>query len=189
MANFTAVFDACVLYPAPLRDLLMSVAMTEQFRAKWTDEIQNEWMRNLLAKREDLTEAQLQRTVELMNQSVPDCLVENYEEFIDSLELPDLGDRHVLAAAIKCQADVIVTNNLKDFPQEAVGKYHIDVQSPDVFLNHLFDLNQVAFCKAVHAMRKRLCNPAHTAEELLRTFYKQGLPLTVNKLKGVVELI
>jgi predicted nucleic acid-binding protein len=189
MANFTAVFDACVLYPAPLRDLLMSFAMTEQFRAKWTDEIQNEWMRNLLAKRKDLTEAQLQRTVELMNQSVPDCLVEKYEGLIDSLELPDLGDRHVLAAAIKCQADVIVTNNLKDFPQTAIDKYHIDVQSPDVFLNHLFDLNPVAFCKAVHGMRKRLHNPAQTAEELLKIFYKQGLPMTVKKLENVIEIL
>lgn len=189
MANFTAVFDACVLYPAPLRDLLMSVAMTEQFRARWTDEIQGEWVRNLLANRDDLTEEQLQRTVELMNQAVPDCLVENHEELIDSLELPDPDDRHVLAAAIMCQADVIVTNNLKDFPQAVMDKYHIDVQSPDVFLNHLFDLNSVAFCKAVHEMRQRLRNPEHTAEELLETFYKQGLPMTVNKLKNVIELI
>ena len=77
MANFTAVLDACVLYPAPLRDLLMSVAMTDQFRAKWTDQIQREWVHNLLANRPDLSEAQLQRTVALMNQAVPDCLVEH----------------------------------------------------------------------------------------------------------------
>jgi predicted nucleic acid-binding protein len=189
MANFTAVFDACVLYPAPLRDLLMSVAMTEQFKAKWTDEIQGEWVRNLLANRDNLKEAQLQRTVELMNQSVPDCLVENYEELIDTLELPDPEDRHVLAAAIMCQADVIVTNNLKDFPHVVMEKYHIDVQSPDTFLNHLFDLNPVAFCKAVHAQRQRLRNPEHTAEELLDVFYKQGLPMTVNKLREVIELL
>lgn len=189
MANFTAVFDACVLYPAPLRDLLMSVAMTEQFKAKWTDEIHREWVRNLLEKRDDLTEEQLQRTVYLMNQSVPDSLVDNYEGLIDSIELPDPDDRHVLAAAIMCQADVIVTNNLKDFPQDLVSKYHIDVQSPDVFLNHLFDLNPVAFCKAVPAMRERLRNPEHTAEELLEIFYRQGLPMTVNKLTNVIDLI
>lgn len=101
MANFTAVFDSCVLYPAQLRDLLLSVAGTEQFRARWTEEIHREWVRNLLGNRDDITKAQLQRTVELMNQSVPDCLVENYEGYIDSLELPDPDDRHVLAAAIK----------------------------------------------------------------------------------------
>jgi hypothetical protein len=94
-----------------------------------------------------------------------------------------------LAAAIMCQADVIVTNNLRDFPQAVMDKYHIDVQSPDTFLNHLFDLNPTAFCKAVHAQRQRLRNPEHTAEELLDVFYKQGLPMTVNKLKNVIELI
>lgn len=163
--------------------------MTDQFRARWTDEIQREWVRNLLANRDDLTEAQLHRTVEMMNQAVPDCLVENYEQIIDSLELPDPDDRHVLAAAIMCQADVIVTNNLKDFPQAAIDKYHIDIQSPDIFLNHLFDLNPIAFCKAVHEQRKRLRNPERTAEELLEIFYQQGLPMTVNKLKSVIELL
>ena len=189
MANFTAVFDACVLYPAPLRDLLMSVAMTEQFRARWTDKIHEEWMRNLLINRNDLSEEQLQRTVELMNQAIPDCLVEAYEGYIDSLELPDPDDRHVLAAAIKCQADVIVTNNIKDFPKNVLSQYEIDVQSPDIFLSHLFDLNPTAFCGAVRQQRERLRNPEHTAEELLNTFYNQGLPLTVTKLKKVIDLI
>ena len=189
MANFTAVFDACVLYPAPLRDLLMSVAMTDQFRARWTSEIHDEWMRNLLKNRDDISPEKLERTAELMNTAVPDCLVENYEGYIDSLELPDPDDRHVLAAAIKCQADVIVTNNIKDFPKEVLSQYDIDVQTPDVFLSHLFDLNQTAFCGAVKQQRERLQNPNHTAEELLETFYNQGLPLTVNKLKEVIDLI
>lgn len=189
MANFTAVFDACVLYPAPLRDLLISVAMTNQFRARWTDEIHKEWVHNLLDNRPDLSEEQLQWTVSQMNKAVPDCLVENYEGLIESLELPDPNDRHVLAAAIMCQADVIVTNNLKDFPQEEMEKYSIDVQSPDTFLNHLFDLNPMVFCKAVHEQRQRLRNPERTAEELLETFYKQGLPMTVGKLKSVIDLI
>lgn len=189
MANFTAVFDACVLYPAPLRDLLMSVTLTEQFRARWTNEIQDEWVRNLLKAREDLTAENLQRTVDLMNQAVPDCLVENYEGYIDALELPDPDDRHVLAAAIKCQADVIVTNNLKDFPKAVLDQYEIDAQSPDIFLSHLFDLNPTAFCSAAHQQRERLQNPKHTAEEMLAIFYNQGLPLTVNKLKEVIDLL
>lgn len=189
MANFTAVFDACVLYPAPLRDLLVSVAMTEQFRARWTSEIHDEWVRNLLKNREDINESALERTVGLMNESVPDCLVENYEGYIDSLELPDPDDRHVLAAAIKCQADVIVTSNLKDFPKAILAQYDIEAQSPDVFLSHLFDLNPPAFCGAVRQQRERLIDPSHSAEELLDIFYNQGLPITVNKLKEVIELI
>lgn len=189
MANFTAVFDACVLYPAPLRDLLMSVAITEQFRARWTSEIHDEWTRNLLKNREDISKEQLERTVELMNQAVPDCLVENHEILIDSLELPDPDDRHVLAAAIMCQADVIVTNNLKDFPKDTLDQYDIDVQSPDTFLSHLFDLNPPEFCSVVRQQRERLRNPNHSAEELLAIFYNQGLPLTVNKLREVIDLL
>lgn len=189
MANFTAVFDACVLYPAPLRDLLMSVAMTEQFRAKWSSDINNEWMRDLLKNRTDLTAEKLQRTAELMRQAVPDSLVENYQGLINALQLPDPDDRHVLAAAIKCQADVIVTNNLKDFPAEILETYQIEAQSPDTFLSHLFDLNPIAFCNAIKQQRERLQNPAHTAEELLDIFNNQGLPLTVNKLKEAVDLI
>lgn len=189
MANFTAVFDACVLYPVPLRDLLMSVAMTEQFRARWTNEIHDEWVRNVLKNREEIPEKKLRRTVEMMNEAVPDCLVENYEGYIDCLELPDPDDRHVLAAAIKCSADVIVTNNLKDFPNDVLSKYDIDAQSPDTFLSHLFDLNSPAFCNAVRQQRERLSDPSYSAEELLEIFYNQGLPLIVNKLKEVIDLI
>lgn len=189
MANFTAVFDACVLYPAPLRDLLMHVALTDLFRARWTVTIHDEWTRNVLAKRTDLTREQLNRTVGLMNRAVPDCLVTNYEELIPSLELPDEDDRHVLAAAIRCDADVIVTANLKDFPQKVLDEYEIEAQHPDVFLSHLFDLNQVAFCYAVRELRASLKNPSKTVDELFDTFLKQGLASTVTKLQSVAELL
>ena len=189
MANFTAVFDACVLYPAPLRDLLMSVALTEQFRARWTREIQDEWVRNVLQDRPDITAEKLDYTVVLMNEAVPDALVENYDGLINTLELPDPNDRHVLAAAIKCQADVIVTNNIKDFPKAVLDRFDIDAQTPDIFLSHLFDLNETAFCRAVRQQRERLKKPPYSAQELLDVFYKQGLPLIVSKLKGVMDLL
>lgn len=183
------VFDACVLYPAPLRDLLVNVALTDLFRARWTEIIHDEWTRNLLAKREDLTKEQLDRTVELMNAAVPDCLVTNFENLIPSLELPDEDDRHVLAAAIRCDADVIVTANLRDFPQSVLDEYEIEAQHPDVFLSHLFDLNDVAFCAAVRKLRASLKNPPKTVEELLDAFLKQGLASTVTKLQCVKDLL
>ncbi len=163
--------------------------MTEQFRAKWTSKIHEEWTRNLLDQRADITREALQRTVALMNDAIADCLVENYEGYIDSLNLPDPADRHVLAAAIKCQADVIVTNNLKDFPKETLAPYNIDIQTPDVFLSHLFDLNPALFCAAVRQQRQRLKNPSYSAEGLLDIFYAQGLPLTVNKLREAIDLL
>jgi hypothetical protein len=97
---FTALYDACVLYPAPLRDLLLQLALTDLFRAKWTEAIHDEWTRNLLANRPELKPELLARTRELMNAHVRDCLVEDYEPLVAGLTLPDPDDRHVLAAAI-----------------------------------------------------------------------------------------
>jgi len=189
MSNFTAVYDANLFYPAPLRDLLIRMALTGLFRAKWTDQINDEWVRNLIKDRKDIDPDKIKKTVELMNTHVPDCLVTNYEIFIDSLTLPDPDDRHVLAAAIKSNADVIVTNNLKDFPSSELSKYDIEAQSPDIFLSHLFDLKPNVFCSVVHQQRSDLKKPPKTAEEHLEIFYKQGLPITVNKLKDCIDLL
>ena len=106
---FIVLYDACVLYPAPLRDLLIRVAKTGVVRARWTDAILDECFRNILEQRPDLKPEALKRTRELMTQAVPDCLVTGFETLIDSLTLPDRDDRHVLAAAIRVGAQAIVT--------------------------------------------------------------------------------
>jgi predicted nucleic acid-binding protein len=99
-------------------------------------------MRNLLSNnRTDIKREQLERTTDLMNKSVRDCLVENYEQFEDQLMWPDNDDRHVLAAAIKCNAHAIVTFNLKDFPSSELSKYDIEAISPDEFIQNQLDLN------------------------------------------------
>ena len=126
MSQYTAIFDACVLYPAPLRDLLMHLALTDLLRAKWTEAIHEEWIRSVLKNRPDLTRRQLERTRQLMNAHVRDCLVADYEDLIPVLTLPDPDDRHVLAAAIRSSADVIVTFNLADFPPEVLKKWGIE---------------------------------------------------------------
>ncbi len=118
MSNFTVVYDACVLYPAPLRDLLMELALTDLFHARWSEEIHREWIRSVLKNNTKLTESQLLRTKDFMDANVRDALVTGFESLIPSLTLPDMNDRHVLAAAIRCQADAIVTFNLKDFPSD-----------------------------------------------------------------------
>src|SRR3954464_11109127 len=105
-----------VLYPAPLRGLLMQLAVADLFQARWTDEIHDEWIRNVLSDRPDIRPESQARCRELMNRHVPDCLVVGYETLIPTLVLPDPDDRHVLAAAIHAQAEVIVTFNLRDFP-------------------------------------------------------------------------
>lgn len=64
--EFHCRYNACVLYPAPLRDLLMRLALTDRFRARWTEDIHEEWIRNVLVNRPDLTREQLDRTRTLM---------------------------------------------------------------------------------------------------------------------------
>jgi predicted nucleic acid-binding protein len=142
MAQFIVVYDSCVLYPAHFGTLLMRLALTDLYHAKWTQEIHKEWMRNLLKNRPDLTIERLQSVRARMDLHVHvrDGLIEGYEELIDGIKLPDPNDRHVLAAAIKANAQTIVTYNLSDFPLSALSKYEIDAQHPDEFLRHLLDL-------------------------------------------------
>src|SRR5579863_19981 len=132
MSKLIVLYDACVLYSAPLRDLLMHLAITDLYQAKWTNEIHDEWIRNVLANRHDIKASQLERTRELMNRHIRDCLVTGYETLISSLKLPDLNDRHVLAAAIRSSASIILTYNLKDFPAKSLSPYAIEAQHPDI---------------------------------------------------------
>lgn len=189
MANFVAVFDACVLYPAQLRDLLMRVALSDLFKARWTEHIHDEWMRNLAAKRPDIPPERLAHIRTQMDRAVPDCLICDYEPFIEQIKLPDPDDRHIVAAAIRAQAGVIVTLNLRDFPDHAVAPYGISVQHPDEFLTHLFDLAPGTVCAAVRSMRLALRNPPKTVRELLDDLLKSGLPSTVALLEEMEALL
>lgn len=189
MATFTALYDSCVLYPAPLRDFLMWLALTDLFRARWSDRIHEEWITAVLRDRQDLKREQLDRTRVLMNSNVRDCLVANYEPLIDSLVLPDPSDRHVVAAAIRARADVIVTFNLDDFPNDYLAQFGIEAQHPDEFIGHLIDLAPGAVVTAAKMQRAALRNPPKSAEEFLDALARQRLPETVLRLSGFAHLL
>lgn len=189
MATFTAVYDACVLYPAPLRDLLMQLAMTGLFRARWSEQIHDEWIRNVLKDRPDLIPADLERTRRLMDAHVEGCLVVGHEGLIEGLALPDPDDRHVLAAAIHCHAGAIVTSNLKDFPGSALDPYGIAAVPPDDFVADLIDIDRPIVCAAVRIVRARLRKPPRTVEEYLATLGGQGLAETVAHLRESADLL
>jgi hypothetical protein len=189
VSSFTALYDACTLYPAPLRDLLMHLALTDLFRARWTDRIHDEWIRRLLEDRPDLKREKLERTRSLMNAHVRDCLVTGYEDLIQGLTLPDPDDRHVLAAAIRGSASVIVTYNLDDFPPEYLGKFGVEAQHPDEFITHLIDLAPAPVCAAAKRHRASLKNPPKTVDEYLGAMANQRLPETVSRLREFDELI
>jgi predicted nucleic acid-binding protein len=128
---FTALYDADVLHPPGLRDLLVRLGQTGLFRARWSEQILDKMVASILRRRPDLDPQRLARTRQLMCEAVADCLVTGYEPLINGLTLPDPDDRHVLAAAIRCSAQVIVTANLDDFPAAALEPFNIEAQGPD----------------------------------------------------------
>lgn len=187
--RYTAVLDACVLYPALVRDLLLSLAVADLYTAKWTSDIEREWLENLLEDRTDLTRAQLERTCALMSKAIPDSKVEDNERLIPTLTLPDEKDRHVLAAAIRCNADAIVTMNLKDFPPETLDTHGIEVLHPDDFVMNQIELSESDALGAIKSMRLRLRNPTQTATELISTMERCQMPLTASCLRKWQTLI
>jgi predicted nucleic acid-binding protein len=183
VARFTAFYDANVLYPADLRNLLMHLALTGLFRATWSAGVHEEWMSALLRNRPDLSLEKLERTRMLMDQHATDGLVTGYEDLIPGLQLPDPNDRHVLAAAIRGRADVIVTANLRDFPAETLAEFGIDAQHPDEFVLHLLDLAPGIVAEAARNHRESLKNPPKTIDEYLNTLEELGLTQTVSVLR------
>ena len=189
MATFTAFYDTNVLYPAELRNLLMHLALTGLFRAKWSADVHEEWISALLEKRPDLTRDKLERTRALRDFHAVDALVTAYEDLIPGLHLPDPNDRHVLAAAIRGQADVIVTMNLRDFPAQIVSQFGIEAQHPDEFVLHLLDLAPGAVLAAAAEHRRSLKSPPKPATEHLEALERQQLTPSASALREFVRQI
>ena len=188
-SRYTVILDACVLYPAPVRDILLSLAHQGFCHARWRDKINEEWIGNLLKNRPDLNPAKLQRTTDRISQTILDWRVSGYEPFIETIRLPDPDDRHVVAAALIGHADAIVTFNLRDFPKEALEPLGLEAQHPDDFVVNQLHLSLPEALKAIKAMRLRLVNPPQSVTQLLATLELCGLPQTASVLAENAELI
>lgn len=186
---FTAFLDASVLYPASVRNLLMRLALAGLFRAKWSDEVHEEWIRALLRDRPDLSPQKLARTRGLMDAHAPDALVTGYEALTEEITLPDPNDRHVVAASVFAGADVIVTRNLRHFPASALAPFNIEALHPDEFLVQLHASSASAFLNAAWEHRQSLRNPQKTAAEYIDTLEKQGLVQTAAFLREYAALL
>lgn len=160
------VYDANVLYPSTLRDVLIRVGLARLVRPKWTEQILDEVFGNLRANRPDLEPARLERTRHLMNDAIRDVTVTGFEQLIDQLDLPDPDDRHVLAAAIHAGAQVIVTRNLRDFPPQTLDPWGIEAQHPDAFLAGLHEEHPDALAGIVTAIARAWGGDA-TASDVL----------------------
>ena len=182
--KFTCVLDTNVIYPVEVRDLLFWFAHYELYTPKWSVHIFDEWM-GVMA-RNGVPEEEILKRVEKANKAFPDALVTKYEALIELLNLPDLKDRHVLAAAIKTNANVIVTNNLKDFPLEVLEPLGISAKSADDFLTDIIDLNPE---KAIQAFRKMVMNrrdPDLDEYEVLAALRNNGLKDTADYLHALL---
>ncbi|QJU52690.1 PIN domain-containing protein [Herbiconiux sp. KACC 21604] len=180
--TIVAVYDANVLYPSLLRDILVRVSVYGAVRARWTEQILDETFRNLRANRADLNVDAMNRTRALMNDAVRDARVTDFEYLIDELELPDPDDRHVLAAAIHTRASVIVTSNLKDFPTEDLAQYGLTAQHPDIFLTRLFDDDSVAIVDTVRRIMAANSRPRLTITDIVARLHATDLPLLAERV-------
>jgi predicted nucleic acid-binding protein len=183
---FVVVYDACVLYPAPLRDLLLRIATSGIVRARWSERILDECFRSIRHDRPDLPPAALTRTRSLMIEAVPDCMVTGYELLAAGLDLPDPNDQHVLAAAIRANAQAIITFNLKDFPDHVLGRYDIESKHPDEFIVDSIDIVPGAVAQCLADQVAALRSPQRTTEEVLETLHRCGLIRSVARLRDLL---
>jgi len=173
--TFTVVYDANVLYPNTLRDLLIRIAQSGTVQAKWTNAILDEMAAALRRNRPDIPAEKIERLRELMNKAVRACLVSGYEPLIEGLKLPDPEDRHVLAAAIMAGAQVIVTRNLRDFPAADLEPWNIEAKSPDAFVLDQIHINLQAVAASIRQIADSRTNPPAAVEDILTQLERDGL--------------
>jgi len=182
--RFTVVLDTNVVYPVIIRDLLFWFAHYDMYTPKWSKHIFDEWKRVMMEK--NVSEDAASKRIAKANEAFPDAYVNNYEGLIENLKLPDENDRHVLAAAIKTNANLIVTNNIKDFPPEYLRSFGLSAKTPDDFLTDLIDLNQDQAIAAFKEMVLNKQNPKLDEFEVLNQLRKSGLMNTANYLHALL---
>lgn len=182
--RFTAVLDTNVIYPVIIRDLLFWFAHYDLYTPKWSKNIFDEWKEVMMRKGVAPDEAI--KRIEKANLAFPDALVQNYDGLINNLTLPDEKDRHVLAAAIKTNANLIVTNNLKDFPEEYLQSFGLRAKVADDFLTDIIDLNQEQAIAAFREMVLHKKNPPLDEYDVLSQLRKVNLNDTANYLHALL---
>lgn len=173
--TLVAVYDANVLYPSALRDFLIRLAVEDLVRARWSDRILDEVFRNIAANRRDLDRDRLLRTRQRMCAAVLDCLVFGFEDLEPAISLPDPDDRHVVAAAIKAGASIIVTFNLRDFPEHALAPHGLVATHPDTFASELLSRFPAKVLEVLAMQAGDLMQPPHTSLDVLVALERSGL--------------
>lgn len=162
MARFGAVLDTCVLVPVVLCDTLLTLADCELYEPIWSAKTIRELSEVLQRVHPELSTAAIERRVTHMQTAFPEACIETPEAVIAGIALPDENDRHVVAAAALARAEIIVTENLRDFPHETLSDYRIEAISADDFLLDLLDLDSELAFRAIQRRVATLDNPKMT---------------------------
>lgn len=182
--RFTAVLDTNIIYPVIIRDILFWFAHYDLYTPKWSENIFDEWKKVMMEK--GISSDDADKRISKANIAFPDALVQNYQGLIDKLDLPDKDDRHVLAAAIKTNANIIVTNNLKDFPEEYLQSFSLSAKSADDFLTDIIDLNQEQAVASFREMVLNKKNPKQDEFDVLKQLRNAGLKDTADYLHALL---
>jgi hypothetical protein len=181
-ATPVVLYDANLLYPFHLRNVLVQLGANHIVEPRWTDAIHDEWIRNLVAAGRE-TRDRLLRTRDIMKRVLPEADVRGYEHRISGLTLPDAGDRHILAAAIEAGAGTILTFNLKHFPAEALAPFGLTAREPDAFLCDLYATDQEGVLAVVNAARLNLSRTAPSVASLIDALERQRLVGLASRLR------
>lgn len=173
--RFVVLLDANVLYPFRKRDVLLRFYDAGLFRARWTERILDEWSRSLLNAHPDL-KSNIEAQQEKIRDVFPEALVSGFEHLEAGLNLPDADDRHVLAAAILCGAQHIVTDNIRDFPSAELDQFDIKAIEADEFLSRTFDLYAAEAMSVLRELRSYYSNPRFTPSEFVFDLTAKGMP-------------
>ncbi len=182
--RFTCVLDTCVIYPVDSRDLLLWFAHFDLYRPKWSKTIFDELFTVMLDK--GMPHERATKQIERINSAFPDAMVTNYEHLIETLSLPDKKDCHVVAAAIKSDANLIVTNNLKDFDNDYLSRFGLYAKNADDFITDTIDLNTKLAKEAFTTMVAHRTNPSLDEFQVLAILRNRGLVNSANYLHSLI---
>ncbi len=190
--RFTAFIDACSLASVLKRNLLLTLAEADFFRLRWSARVLDETQAAIedMVHRQGVAEAaeHAKRARANMESAFEDAMVTDFDHLLPIAEkLPDPDDAHVLAAAVKTQASMIVTENLKDFPADVLATVNIEAKSADAFIADTIALDEGRAVAAIRKMRERFKKPTMTAGDLLLLMEAAGLIETVDLLKPHVD--
>jgi predicted nucleic acid-binding protein len=180
---FPVFFDTCAIYGAALADLLLTLAERGTYRPLWSRDVMEELRRNL--NRAGIDSAAIDRRISSMDSAFPDAMVTGYADLAPQMTC-DQKDRHVLAAAVRGGAAIIVTFNLRHFPREAMAPYQLSAVHPDDFLLDQFDLYPGAVVDAVRSVPGAYENPPVTVPEFLDLLARSGVKRFASVIKPSV---